>query len=127
MRRVVVGLIGGAVLLLGTAIPARAQNWNEMGYGLAAAGINLFWIPAKAVTAAVGLPLGGLAGVLTGGSTRAAYGVWVPTASGTWMVRPSHLDGTREVHFFGSDYADQPSRNAWASEGSYVYRSHYMK
>jgi hypothetical protein len=77
--------------------------------GLGAATANVIYFPAKVVVAAVGGVLGGVTGMVTGGDIRAAYGIWVPTASGTYFVRPAHLDGTLPLEFFGSDYADQPS------------------
>jgi hypothetical protein len=122
MRNVVVGVVGGLALLLATAGSVQAQQWGEFGRSIALIPINIFYIPAKILTAAVGLPIGGLAGVTTAGSTRAAYGVWVPTASGSWVVRPSNLDGTRRLEFFGSDYADSPSPT---DETGYAYRARY--
>ena len=122
MRNVVAGVVGGLAILLVTAGPVRAQSWREFGRSIALIPINIFYIPAKAVTAAIGLPVGGLAGVTTAGSTRAAYGVWVPTASGSWVVRPSNLDGSRPLEFFGSDYADTPSPT---DETGYAYRARY--
>lgn len=123
MRNVVAGVMGGLALLLATAGPVGAQDWAEFGRSIALIPLNLFYIPTKAMVAAIGLPIGGLAGVTTAGSVRAAYGVWVPTASGSWVVRPSNLDGTRPLEFFGSDYADTP---APTDETGYAYRAQYV-
>src|SRR5919201_5345537 len=82
---------------------------QEFGLAVGAAASNILYVPAKVVVAAGGLLLGSLTGFLTGGNVGAAYAVWVPTASGTFLLTPDHLDGTREVLFFGNDYADRPS------------------
>ena len=63
--------------------------------------------------------------VLTGGDTRAAYALWVPTAGGDFMVRPSHLDGSERLQFFGSDYTDHASTISRQSDGSTIYDATY--
>ena len=120
MRSVMAGLVCGALLL--GAGPARAVNGGaEAGYALGAFGANLFYIPAKLMLAGAGMVAGGVTGFLTGGSERAAYAIWVPTVSGTFVLKPSHMDGSKPVEFFGSDYADTPA----TAPSSLTYRAQY--
>lgn len=105
-------IVAAAVLAasLGTASPARAlSQGEEAGFALLAAWANLLYVPAKIVVSAVGLPVGALAGWLSGGNTRSAYAVWVPTAGGDWFLTNEHLEGSRPIEFFGADYTDRPS------------------
>ena len=124
MRRLTI-----SALVLVTALQTRPAGAavhtqaGEAGFALAAAAANLVYVPAKVLVAVGGLGLGGLVGFLTGGDMRAAYALWVPAAGGTFMLRPSHVEGTRPIEFFGSDYVDQPSRNP--GDTSIVYRSLY--
>src|SRR5215470_3719562 len=116
MRTLVIAVVLGT-LVLGRPLPGHAQPGREFGLGVLSAGANLFYVPAKLLTAVGGLALGGLAGFLTGGDQRAAYGVMVPAATGTFILGPANLAGTEPIQFFGSDYADTPSRSADATEG----------
>ena len=88
--------------------------------------MDLVYTPIKVLTAMVGLPIGAMTGVLTGGDVRSAYAVWVPTASGTYFITPAHLEGTEPVQFFGSDYADRPSASAEADKGG-IYDAMYSR
>jgi len=108
MRSVVAGLVLAAVVL-GSPAYSRAEQESpgaEFGYAIGAAAANLVYIPAKAIVAAGGLAVGSVCAVLTGGSIRAAYAVWVPAASGTYYLTPEHIAGTAPIAFFGDDYAD---------------------
>ena len=126
MRTVLIAVVLG-MLVLGRPTPGHAQSGREFGLAVLSAGANLFYIPAKIITAFGGLALGGMTGVLTGGDTRAAYAVWVPTASGTYILRPSNLEGTEPIEFFGSDYADRPSKNGEATQGTGIYEAQYSR
>jgi hypothetical protein len=119
-RRLVICLTVAA-LLLGRPVHGRAATQiDEAGWSLGAAGLNIFYIPIKMIVAGGGLVLGAAAGVLTLGSQRAAYAVWVPAAGGTYVLRPEHIAGTEQVEFFGADYADTPSTFAgYESNGLY--------
>jgi hypothetical protein len=117
-------------LALGTASAfaeetAPADQALEAGTSLAATYLNLVYLPAKIVVAAVGGVAGGLAGVLTGGDQRAAYALWVPMIGGDWFVRPENLSGERPLAFFGSDYADQPSTWNAGQPSTYAYDALY--
>jgi hypothetical protein len=108
--RIVVTLLLATMLLAGRPASAGQRTPGaEAGLALGAAFGNLVYLPAKTIVAFLGFPVGAFAAVFTGGSTRAAYAIWVPTASGTWALTPDHLDGTRPIEFFGTDYADRPS------------------
>lgn len=128
MRNVVAGVVL-AGLVAGQPVASGAQEQSqgsEFGTVMGAAGVNLLWTPTKFITAGMGLVLGSVVGVLTGGDVRSAYAVWVPTAGGTYFVRPSHLDGTRPLDFFGSDYADRASTNSGVASASSTYDAAYF-
>ena len=123
-----------AVLMAGLlavgAVPARAEHGTpgeEAGYALGAATLNIFYVPAKLLTALTGLVTGGFVAVFTGGSQRAAYAIWVPTSTGTFFLRPSHIAGTTPIEFLGSEYQDTPSENSVANDSSRIYQSLYQK
>jgi hypothetical protein len=124
MRRLI-----AAAILLGLVLPARPASavtqGEEAGRALASVGMNIFYVPAKAVMAVLGLVAGGFVGVTTGGDERAAYAVWVPVASGTWFVTPDHVDGSKPIEFFGSDYADTPSEFGLSDPGRSSYDAMY--
>lgn len=109
MPRLLVAILVLA-LVVGHPRPGRAGDaLEEAGYSIGAATLTLAYLPAKVVMATLGCVTGGIIGFLTGGNTRAAYGIWVPTASGTYVIQPAHLEGSAPIEFFGSDYADRPS------------------
>jgi hypothetical protein len=117
-----------AALVLGRPVAGRAASpAGEAGLALLAATTNLGYLPVKTAMAGVGLLVGAVTGILTGGDTRAAYAIWVPTASGTYLVRPAHLDGSEPLEFFGSDYADTPSTAPAVSETGGVYEAQYSR
>lgn len=125
MRSLIVGVLAG-VLLAGRPGAARAHGGaEEAGLALGAAALNVVYTPCKTMVALGGLFVGGVVGFLTGGDTRAAYAVWVPAASGTYLVKPSMLDGSQPLEFFGSDYADRPSPIASTLESSSIYEALY--
>jgi len=125
MRKLVVVLTLIA-LVLGRAVPGQAHSaGEEAGYAIGAATLNLVYLPAKTLVAIGGFILGAATGFATGGDTRAAYGLWVPTLSGTFFIRPAHLDGTERIEFFGSDYADRPSSVPAKADGGVVYDGLY--
>jgi len=109
MRGIRVVLAAGAVAS-GVLLPAPARaltQGEEAVMTLAATWANIFYVPAKAAVALGSIPVGGVAGVLSGGDMRTAYGVWVPAMGGTWFLTNGHLDGSKQVQFFGGDYADR--------------------
>jgi hypothetical protein len=127
MRKLVVGL-SLAAFVLGRAIPGQAQPTTpgeEVGLSIGATALNFLYLPAKVVVAIGGFIVGGIAGVATGGDTRAAYALWVPTLSGTWLLRPANMQGTEPIQFFGTDYADTPSSYPSKADGGVVYDALY--
>src|SRR6185369_11722475 len=108
MRKTIVSFMLAASLAAPSVVRADSQG-NEVAFSLVSAFCNIFYTPAKVLVAAVGLPIGAIAGTLNGGDTRAAYAVWVPTAGGSYFLTADMMDGKQPVEFFGSDYADRPS------------------
>jgi hypothetical protein len=128
MRTLVISLLL-AGLVLGRPVPARAEHGPEAEAGLAlgAALMTLAYFPMKAAVAVAGLAVGGVTGFLTGGNTRAAYAIWVPTASGSYVVTPENLDDSEPLEFFGSDYTDRPlAAYADESPGVAMYEALYQ-
>ena len=126
MRKSSIVAILAAALVIGRPVPGRAASpGEEVGMALTATLANLLYTPAKVAVAVVGLAVGGITGVLSGGDTRSAYAIWVPAASGTYMIRVAHLAGREPIEFFGTDYADTPSTGESASEAGGIYEAQY--
>ncbi len=130
MRSLLAGLVMGA-MLLGAVAPVRAANGNDIDpgeealIGLGTAVANTGYLPAKVIVAGLGLATGSVVAFLTGGDQRAAYSIWVPTASGTWILTPAHFTGERPIEFLGTDYADRPSVYEHENHGNQVYDAAY--
>jgi heme A synthase len=124
MRRVVGGLVLAAWLVGQPASAGTRTQADEARLALGAGLVNVFYFPVKVLVATGGLVAGALVGFAAGGSERAAYAFWVPAASGTYLIRPSHLDGSEPWEFFGSDYEDRPSSRPGAS-GRAIYEALY--
>ncbi len=125
MRKALVTLLL-LCFVAGRPVPVRAQDpGTEFGLAFGATVGNLVYFPLKVAFAFGGLVVGTMAGVLTGGDVRAAYAFWVPTASGTYFLTPSRLDGTEPLEFLGSDYADTASTAT--GEGSGIYEVQYSR
>jgi len=114
-----------AALAAAPMVHAASTPGLEVGNAITASFANLVYTPAKLVVATVGLIGGGVAGLLSGGDTRTAYAVWVPTAGGAYFLRPSHLDGSEEFHFWGRTYSDMASTVSSENDGSYMYDALY--
>ena len=124
MRKALVTLLL-LCFVAGRPASSRAQDpGTEIGLAFGATVGNLVYFPLKLAFACGGLVVGTMAGVLTGGDVRAAYAFWVPTASGTYFLTPSRLDGTEPLEFLGSDYADTASTSG---EGSGIYEVQYSR
>ena len=102
MRRLNKGL-GIIVLLLALAsAPARADDYgSQFGWGMAAVGANLLYIPAKLIYATVGGITGGLGYVLTLGNPAALHTVLGPSIGGTYVLTPGMLRGEQPILFSG--------------------------
>ena len=112
-------------LVASTGPAAAITQGEEAGRAAASIGVNIFYVPAKAVMAVLGLVAGGLVGIVTGGDERASYAVLVPVTSGTWFVTPDHVDGSKPIEFFGSDYSDEPSDEGLSEPGRSSYEAMY--
>src|SRR5262249_28172117 len=100
--------LAGALAFLAPAQALALTQAEEAGFALLATAANVFYVPAKMVVAAVAMPVGGIAGALSGGDVRTAYAIWVPAMGGTFFLTNAHLEGKRPVDFWGYDYADRP-------------------
>jgi len=127
MRKTIASLVVAAGLVA-TPLAARADSPGaELGFSTLAALSNLFYAPAKLVVAAGGFVAGGVAGLLDGGDTRAAYAFWVPTMGGSYFLTADEMDGRKPVEFFGSDYADRPSTYENTHYGCAAYDAEYKR
>ena len=93
--------------------------WKDVGFGAGAALTNVLYIPAKLVYASVGGLVGGLAYVVTLGSTETANAIWEPTLGGTYVLTPGMLTGEDQLHFNGRPPAppvEEPSLKEADSE-----------
>ena len=117
MRKTIISLALAASLAV--APMARADTpGNEILFSLGSAFCNLGYMPAKFMLAAIGMPLGGVVGLLNGGDTRAAEAFWVPMVGGTYMITSDMMAGHEPVEFIGSDY-DTRRGHAHHAEGAY--------
>jgi hypothetical protein len=126
MRKVIVSFVLAASIAVVPSVSRAASQGDEVAFSLVSAMCNLFYTPAKGVVAAVGLPVGAVAGFLNGGDTRAAYAIWVPTAGGSYFLTADMMNGKQPVEFFGSDYADRPGRYGQTHHGSGATDAKYV-
>ena len=87
------------------ARPAAAKSelsyWGDAGYGSLAVITNIFYMPAKICYAAVGLPVGGLAYLLTAGDSEISDRIWDSSLGGDYVVTPGMLLGEQSIGFNG--------------------------
>jgi hypothetical protein len=121
----IAGLILGAMVLVQGTPAAASSAGAEVGWTLLAAGTNLLYVPLKVTIAAVGLFTGSFVGLMNGGDDQSAYAIWVPTASGTFVLTPGHFEGTKPFEFWGSDYTDTASLWAHDTDASRIYDAKY--
>ena len=87
--------------LSGGAQADESSFWEGVGLGAGAAVANLAYMPAKLIYAAAGGAVGGLAYLVTFGSTETANAIWEPTLGGTYVLTPKMLAGEEKLHFNG--------------------------
>lgn len=111
MRRTAVALFLGSLLAVAPVQRAAAEDnyLQEFGWGMAAIGTNLFYIPAKMLYAVGGGIVGTLGFGLTLGNLEAAHAIWSPTLGGTWILSPEMMRGKKPVLFSGETY--EPRRH----------------
>jgi hypothetical protein len=125
MRKLIAGvLLAGAVLVQGVPAEARSAG-SEVGWSMLSAAGNLIYTPTKVIIATLGLVAGAVVGLINGGDERSAYAIWVPTASGTYVLTPGHFDRTKPFEMWGTDYADTPSLNAHDTDATHIYDAKY--
>jgi hypothetical protein len=109
MRRKMIA-IGALLLVLGMAQPAPAQDsyGSQFGWGMAAIGANLFYIPGKLIYAALGGVTGGIGYLLSAGNFEAAQKIWSPTVGGTYVLTPGMLRGDEPIFFAGESHESPP-------------------
>lgn len=114
MWRTVVALVL-AGLVLGTGVPGALALDDELkheepgpaaslGWGMAAIGTNLGYIPAKMLYALGGGLVGLMAWGVTAGDDQVAMGILQPSLGGTWVVTPEMLRGKDPILFQGPTY-----------------------
>jgi hypothetical protein len=105
MTRRISRVLAVAVLaaVLAAAVPARAADGYgaQFGWGMAAVGANLVYIPAKLVYATLGGLTGGLGYILTLGNSAALHTVLGPSVGGTYVLTPDMLRGEQPIFFSG--------------------------
>ena len=121
MRRLAIGVLAVA-LVLGTGRPVLAQAEEDgaqlhelstheepgpaasLGWGMAAVGTNLGYMPAKMIYALAGGFVGLLAWGVTAGNSDVAMGILQPALGGTWVLTPEMLRGEQPIMFIGPSY-----------------------
>lgn len=98
--------IGVLFLVLCMTQPVRAQDGtaSQFGWGMAAIGANLFYIPGKLIYAALGGLTGGIGYLLSAGNLEAGQTIWSPTVGGTYILTPGMLRGDEPIFFAGESH-----------------------
>jgi hypothetical protein len=111
----------GAAPYQGPAEHRAPTQAEEVLFSVLATATNLFYTPLKFAIALVAMPAGGFAGAASGGDARTAYAIWVPAFGGTFFLTAAHMEGTKPIEFWGSDYADQPLPTRKGQEESLIF------
>lgn len=112
MGRFFAGFVMAVVMTVGPVSNASAtpRYLNEAGYGMAAIGTNLFYIPAKMLYGLGGGLVGALGYGLTVGNLDAAHNIWSPSLGGTWVLSQEMIAGEKPILFSGESYESQPQQ-----------------
>lgn len=95
--------VGGA-LALDEELHEEPGPAASLGWGLAAVGTSLVYMPAKIVYAMGGGLVGLMAWGVTAGDDQVALGILQPALGGTWVVTPEMLRGKDPIMFQGPTY-----------------------
>jgi hypothetical protein len=102
-RSVQVGVIACALIL--AAIPAAAKKPDgmakEAGLGAGSALCTMVWTPLKLTHAALGLVVGGVGFLVTGGDSEVWKRVSSKTFTGDYVITPKILQGKQRLRFSG--------------------------
>ena len=101
-----------------TRAPTQAE---EVLFSVLATATNIFYVPLKFAIALLAMPVGGLAGAASGGDARTAYAIWVPALGGTFFLTNAHMDGSKPIEFFGSNYPDEPLPQRTGQEETVIF------
>ncbi len=111
MRRMLIGLVVWLIALGAAGVrPAGAAEryLGQSGWGLAAVGANLFYVPGKLAYATTGALTGCVAYLLTVGNADTAQAVWSPSLGGTYVLSAEMLRGDQPILFSGESYEPTP-------------------
>lgn len=110
MRRTVVSVMVIVLVTVASVGSARAEEnlsyGQQAGWGFAAVGTNLLYIPAKVAYVIVACVTGGLVYGLTLGNTRAVDAIFSPALGGTYVLSPAMMRGDEPIFFFGESIPD---------------------
>ncbi len=82
--------------------PSRqVQGGSDVALGLGAIAASAVYLPLKVAYAVVGMPVAGLAWLITQGNDEIASQVLVSATQGDYFVTPSHLRNQRTLQFVG--------------------------
>ena len=96
--RFIVLFIATLLLAQGAGIAQAASSTaGDLGYGFLSVLTTLGWAPIKVTYAVLGLTVGGLGYVLSGGNEAVPKYVINPACKGTYVITPKILKG--EEHF----------------------------
>lgn len=118
VRRMVIGLLVIGLVCGGVQSHSLAQGGDDslrdepgpaanLGWGMAAFGTNLGYMPAKFLYAVGGGLVALLAYGVTVGDGDVAKGIMNPAFGGTWAVTPEMLRGEQPILFNGPSYEPQ--------------------
>jgi hypothetical protein len=110
MRHRVIGIALIVLMLFAPSADALAEEdlsyGRQAGWGFAAVGSNLLYIPAKVTYVIVACITGGLVYGLTLGNSRAVDAIFSPALGGTYVLTPAMMRGDEPIFFFGESLPD---------------------
>ncbi len=101
LRAHLAALPAALLVTAGTVLPAQPSQASEARWKVGSAVATVFYAPAKAVYATLGVVFGGIGWGLSGGDDGVFDAVIGPAVNGDYVVRPAHLRGERSLEFVG--------------------------